>query len=114
IIASTNRFDMLDRAILRPGRFDRLIEVPLPDWDARKKILELHTAEMALADDVDLAGLATDTDGFSGAELASLATEAGIFAIRDDRTEVQTGDFEDALEKVTDEDDPAGVPVAFA
>jgi proteasome regulatory subunit len=114
IIAATNRFDMLDRAILRPGRFDRLIEVPLPDWDARKRILELHTDEMSLADDVDMAGLAGETEGFSGAELASLATEAGIFAIRDERTQVLTTDFEEALEKVTDEEDAAGVPVAFA
>ena len=114
IIAATNRFDMLDRAILRPGRFDRLIEVPLPDWDARQRILELHTADMALAADVDMAGLASDTDGMSGAELASLATEAGMFAIRDERTEVRTRDFEDALEKVTDEDEAAGVPIAFA
>jgi proteasome regulatory subunit len=114
IIAATNRFDMLDRAILRPGRFDRLIEVPLPDWDARQRILELHTADMALADGVDMAGLATDTDGMSGAELASLATEAGMFAIRDERTAVRTRDFEDALEKVTDEDEAAGVPIAFA
>jgi proteasome regulatory subunit len=113
IIAATNRFDMLDRAILRPGRFDRLIEVPKPNWDGRKRILEIHTQEMNL-DDVDLAELASDTDGFTGAELASLATEAGMFAIRDDRTAVRTEDFYDALEKVRDEDDSAGTPIAFA
>ncbi|MHB9286810.1 proteasome-activating nucleotidase Pan2 [Halobacteriales archaeon Cl-PHB] len=114
IIAATNRFDMLDRAILRPGRFDRLIEVPEPDWDGRKRILEIHTGEIQLADDVDLATLANDTDGFSGAELASLATEAGMFAIRDQRTEVRMVDFEDALEKVKEDDDAAGTHVAFA
>ncbi|MEF8812890.1 MAG: proteasome-activating nucleotidase [Halovenus sp.] len=114
IIAATNRFDMLDRAILRPGRFDRLIEVPKPDWDGRKRILELHTSEMALSDDVDLGALAADTEGFSGAELASLATEAGMFAIRDDRTVVSPGDFDDALEKVDDESDAPGTPIAFA
>jgi proteasome regulatory subunit len=114
IIAATNRFDMLDRAILRPGRFDRLIEVPKPDWDGRKRILEIHTQEMNIADDTSLATLANDTEGFSGAELASLATEAGMFAIRDDRTEVRTRDFEDALEKVKDEDEAAGTPIAFA
>jgi proteasome regulatory subunit len=114
IIAATNRFDMLDRAILRPGRFDRLIEVPNPDWDARRRILEIHTQEMQIDDDVDMATLAGDTEGFSGAELASLATEAGMFAIRDQRTEVRMTDFEDALEKVREEDDTAGTPIAFA
>src|SRR6056297_2519298 len=75
IIAATNRFDMLDRAILRPGRFDRLIEVPEPDAEGRERILEIHTAEMSLADEVDLGELAGKTDGFTGAELASLTTE---------------------------------------
>jgi len=114
IIAATNRFDMLDRAILRPGRFDRLIEVPMPNWDGRKRILEIHTEKMNLADDIDLATLASDTDGFSGAELASLATEAGMFAIRDERTEIRMCDFQDALEKVRDEENAAGKPIAFA
>jgi len=114
MIAATNRFDMLDRAILRPGRFDRLIEVPKPDWDGRERILDIHTDEMALADDVDMATLATETEDFSGAELASLATEAGMFAIRDQRTEVSLADFEAALAKLSDEEDAAGVPIAFA
>jgi len=114
IIAATNRFDMLDRAILRPGRFDRLIEVPMPDWDGRKRILEIHTVEMSLEDDTDMATLAGETEGFSGAELASLATEAGMFAIRDDRTTVSMVDFDDALEKAQDEGDTAGTPIAFA
>jgi proteasome regulatory subunit len=114
IIAATNRFDMLDRAILRPGRFDRLIEVPKPDWEGRKRILEIHSADVALAEEVELGDLAGDTDDFTGAELASLATEAGMFAIRDQRTQVRTEDFEAALAKVTDEEGPAGVPIAFA
>jgi proteasome regulatory subunit len=114
IIAATNRFDMLDRAILRPGRFDRLIEVPEPDWNGRERILDIHTREMNLVDDIDLEGLASETDGFSGAELASLATEAGMFAIRDDRTAVTMSDFHDALEKVRDEEESAGTPIAFA
>ena len=113
IIAATNRFDMLDRAILRPGRFDRLIEVPEPDWDGRKAILDIHTEEMNLAEDVEMTALASETDGFTGAELSSLATEAGMFAIRDDRTEVTMADFRDALEKVS-EDDTSGTPIAFA
>ncbi|WP_226011017.1 proteasome-activating nucleotidase Pan2 [Halomicrobium salinisoli] len=115
IIAATNRFDMLDRAILRPGRFDRLIEVPNPDREGRERILEIHTRDMNVADAVDLGAMADQTDGFSGAELASLATEAGMFAIRDDRTEVRMEDFENALEKVEDDaDDESGTPVAFA
>ena len=114
IIAATNRFDMLDRAILRPGRFDRLIEVPNPDVEGRERILEIHTTEMNLDDDVDLGAFATETDGLSGAELASLATEAGMFAIRDGRTTVQQSDLHDALEKIEADDDASSVPVAFA
>jgi len=113
IVAATNRFDMLDRAILRPGRFDRLIEVPKPDHEGRKRILEIHTREMNVADAVAFDGLASKTDDFSGAELASLATEAGMFAIRDNRTEVTNGDFDDAFEKVTEGDGTDGIPVAF-
>ncbi|NLV14140.1 proteasome-activating nucleotidase Pan2 [Haloarcula argentinensis] len=114
IIAATNRFDMLDRAILRPGRFDRLIEVPNPDVEGRERILEIHTQEMNLDGDVDLGAFATETDGLSGAELASLATEAGMFAIRDGRTTVQQSDLHDALEKIEADDDASSVPVAFA
>jgi len=114
IIAATNRFDMLDRAILRPGRFDRLIEVPEPDRAGRERILEIHTQEMSLNDEVDLAEWADETAGFTGAELASLATEAGMFAIRDGRTDVTAGDFADALDKVEAADeDSVGTPVAF-
>ncbi|QSG04671.1 ATP-dependent 26S proteasome regulatory subunit [Halapricum desulfuricans] len=113
IIAATNRFDMLDRAILRPGRFDRLIEVPEPDFEGRERILEIHTREMNLDDAVDLSAWAGETAGFTGAELASLATEAGMFAIRDGRTEVRPADFEDAVEKVEATDDDVGTPVAF-
>ena len=111
IIAATNRFDMLDRAILRPGRFDRLIEVPDPDTEGREKILDIHTAEMNL-DDVDLGAIAETTEGFSGAELESLATEAGMYAIRDGRTEIRAEDFADAQEKVSTEE-AAGTPIAF-
>ncbi|NHN46948.1 proteasome-activating nucleotidase [Halostella sp. JP-L12] len=111
IIAATNRFDMLDRAILRPGRFDRLIEVPEPDHDGRVKILEIHTRDMNVADTVDFDALADSTEGYSGAEIESLTTEAGMFAIRDERTEVRMEDFENALEKMED-DDAAGDTVA--
>ncbi|WP_424017611.1 proteasome-activating nucleotidase Pan2 [Halorientalis pallida] len=113
IIAATNRFDMLDRAILRPGRFDRLIEVPEPDAEGRERILEIHTKDLNLAEELDLAAIAAETEGFSGAELASLTTEAGMFAIRDGRTEVRMEDFEDAREKVTEEEGSETGPIAF-
>jgi proteasome regulatory subunit len=113
IIAATNRFDMLDRAILRPGRFDRLIEVPEPNHEGRTEILKIHTREMNLSDDVDLASLAEATEGFTGAELESLSTEAGMFAIRDDRTEVRREDFDEAMEKIDHDGDELGTPIAF-
>ena len=110
IIAATNRFDMLDRAILRPGRFDRLIEVPEPDEEGREIIFRIHTRGMNVADDVEFAALAARTDGYSGAEIASVATEAGMFAIRDNRTTVRTADFENAVEKIEDEDSGEIIP----
>ncbi|MFT4889431.1 MAG: proteasome regulatory subunit [Halobacteriales archaeon] len=103
ILAATNRFDMLDRAILRPGRFDRLIEVPKPDFDGRTRIFEIHTRDMNVAEDVDYGGLARQTDGHNGSEIASITTEAGMFAIRDDRTTVTMADFEDAIRKLREE-----------
>ena len=112
IIAATNRFDMLDRAILRPGRFDRLIDVPKPDEVGRDLIFQIHTRNMSLADDVDFEALAAETDDLSGAEIESLTTEAGMFAIRDERTEVEMADFREALAKITD-DESATEPVAF-
>ncbi|MFB6186804.1 MAG: AAA family ATPase, partial [Halobacteriaceae archaeon] len=105
IIAATNRFDMHDRAILRPGRFDRLIEVPNPDKEGRIQILKIHTEDMNIADSVDFEQLGSRTEDFSGAQLASLATEAGMFAIRNNRDEVQMSDFNDAYEKLNEEDD---------
>ncbi|PSP88160.1 peptidase [Halobacteriales archaeon QS_4_69_34] len=111
IVAATNRFDMLDPAILRPGRFDRLIEVPKPDAAGRERIFEIHTEGMSLAD-VDLEALAADTEGLSGAEIESLTTEAGMVAIRDERTDVRMDDFREAIEKVDGEDTPV-TPVAF-
>ncbi|MFB6110553.1 MAG: proteasome-activating nucleotidase [Halodesulfurarchaeum sp.] len=110
IIAATNRFDMLDRAILRPGRFDRLIEVPTPDTEARAEILRIHTQSMNLAEDVDFEMLARKTDDFNGAQLESLTTEAGMFAVRDERETVSMADFRDAIEKLeaaAEEDTPA-------
>jgi len=104
IMAATNRFDMLDEAILRPGRFDRLIEVPEPNAEGRARILEIHTEDMNVAEGTDVSTIAADLEGYSGADVASLATEAGMFAIRDGRTEVTQADFEAAREKLQDAD----------
>jgi len=100
IIAATNRFDMLDEAILRPGRFDRLIEVPKPDAEGRKLIFEIHTRDMNVADDVDFSALAEIAEEASGADIKAICTEAGMFSIRDDRTEIRRQDFEEAWEKI--------------
>lgn len=114
IIAATNRFDMLDRAILRPGRFDRLIEVPKPDVNGRERIFEIHTREMNIGDDVDFKELATLTEGASGADIQAICTEAGMFAIRDDRLKVQMADFNEAWQKVQAEDEEGEVSKTFA
>jgi proteasome regulatory subunit len=105
IIAATNRFDMLDRAILRPGRFDRLIEVPKPDAEGREQIFKIHTRDMNVADDVDYAELAEVAEEASGADVKAICTEAGMFAIRDDRTAVSMADFENAWEKIESGDE---------
>jgi len=102
IIAATNRFDMLDRAILRPGRFDRLIEVPEPDAAGREQIFQIHTRSMNV-DDVDYGSLAEMSAGASGADIKAICTEAGMFAIRDDRTEIRISDFQEAYDKIQKE-----------
>ncbi|MUV57828.1 AAA family ATPase, partial [Halogeometricum sp. CBA1124] len=115
IIAATNRFDMLDPAILRPGRFDRLIEVPKPDSEGREIIFQIHTRNMNVDDDVDFAQLAEMADEASGADVKAICTEAGMFAIRDDRTEIYMTDFVSAWEKIQAEADEDGdVSRAFA
>ena len=100
IIAATNRADVLDPALLRPGRFDRQINVPLPDIEGRKKILEVHMRKVPLAPDVDGATLARGTPGFSGAELANLVNEAALLAARLGKRLVSMAQFEDAKDKV--------------
>jgi len=114
IIAATNRFDMLDRAILRPGRFDRLIEVPEPDQEGREKIFRIHTRDMNVADDVDFAALASEAEGLSGAEIQAACTEAGMLAIRDDRTEVTMADLRTSRRKIESEDETEGDVQTFA
>ncbi|MFB6243152.1 MAG: AAA family ATPase, partial [Halobaculum sp.] len=116
IIAATNRFDMLDSAILRPGRFDRLIEVPKPDESGRELIFQIHTRDMKTAPDVDYTELASMATEASGADIKAICTEAGMFAIRDDRTEITMADFREAWQKISDNDTDAdaGDAVAFA
>ncbi|GAB6862376.1 proteasome-activating nucleotidase [Haloplanus litoreus] len=114
IIAATNRFDMLDPAILRPGRFDRLIEVPKPDDAGREIIFKIHTRDMNVADDVDFEALAEMASDASGADIKAVCTEAGMFAIRDDRTEIYMDDFVSAWEKISAETTDDSVSRAFA
>ncbi|MFT4891303.1 MAG: proteasome regulatory subunit [Halobacteriales archaeon] len=114
IIAATNRFDMLDRAILRPGRFDRLIEVPKPNEEGREIIFKIHTREMNVADDADFEALAAETTDASGADIKAVCTEAGMFAIRDDRTEIHMSDFRNAWDKIKAENEDQDVSKTFA
>jgi len=100
IIGATNRPDILDDALLRPGRFDRIIEIGLPDIDGRMQIFKIHLAKMSTAKDVQVKKLAEITDGTSGAEIKSICTEAGMLAIRDNRDVITMDDFIAAKEKV--------------
>lgn len=100
LIAATNRLDMLDPALLRPGRFDRVIEIPLPTRDAREAILRIHTSGMNLDPGVNLKLISDMAEGSSGADLKALSTEAGMYAIREERTTVYHSDFENAAAKI--------------
>ena len=100
MLAATNRPEILDPALLRPGRFDRRVAVPPPDKDGRRKILEVHTRRVPLAADVDLDALAATTPGMVGADLANLVNEAALLAARRDHEQVEMADFTDALEKI--------------
>lgn len=100
VLAATNRPDVLDRALLRPGRFDRQISVDLPPVTARRAILEVHTKTKPIDDSVDLEALARSTPGMSGADLANLANEAALVAAREGRDEITHVDFDRALDKI--------------
>jgi cell division protease FtsH len=100
VLAATNRPDVLDPALLRPGRFDRQVMVALPDRQGREGILRIHTRQLRLASDVDLALLARTTTGFNGADLANLCNEAALTAARRNRNQVTMVDFEEAVDKV--------------
>ena len=100
VLAATNQPDVLDRALLRPGRFDRRVIVNLPDRVGREAILKVHTRNVPLAKDVKLEDLASSTPGFSGADLKNLVNEAALLAARRDQKEVQPTDFSESLEKI--------------
>jgi len=100
IIAATNRPDVLDKALLRPGRFDRQIEVPYPDIQGREKILKVHMRGKPIANDVDIKYIARGTPGFSGADLANLVNEAALLSARRNKLKVTLREFEDARDKV--------------
>ncbi|WP_462272591.1 proteasome-activating nucleotidase [Methanohalophilus sp.] len=105
IIAATNRIDLLDPALLRPGRFDRVIEIPIPDEKAREDILKIHTRHMNLADDVDMTKLARMADGLSGADLKIIVKEAGMFVLRRRGEQITMKDMTEAFNKVTTEEE---------
>jgi len=100
VVAATNRPDVLDPALLRPGRFDRHVVVPRPDVQGRENILKIHTGEMELGEEVDLQVIARGTPGFTGADLSNLANEAALWAARNDKDKVDMTDFEYAKDKV--------------
>jgi len=100
VIAATNRSDVLDKALLRPGRFDRQVHVGLPDIRGREQILKVHMRKVPINSDVDAAVLARGTPGFSGADLANLVNEAALFAARRNKRTVDMQDFEDAKDKI--------------
>lgn len=114
VIAATNRIDLLDPALLRPGRFDRVIEIPLPDLEARVEILNIHTRKMKLADDVDFEKLAKITAGLSGADLQVITKEAGMFVLRRRGEQVTMKDMMDAYEKVVSEEEASTPSGMFA
>ena len=101
VLAATNRPEMLDKALLRPGRFDRQVTIPTPDLNGREAILKLHSENKKFADDVDFRSIAGDTAGFTGAELANILNEAAIIATRREHNAITNDDVESAVKKIT-------------
>jgi proteasome regulatory subunit len=100
IIGATNRVDILDPALLRPGRFDRMIDFPIPDEIAREAIFRIHTRNLNIEEKVDFRKLVSLTEGATGADIKAITTEAGMFAIRKDADSITNRDFIDAIDKV--------------
>ncbi|MGA8274731.1 MAG: proteasome-activating nucleotidase [Thermoplasmata archaeon] len=105
IIAATNRPDILDDALLRPGRFDRIIEVPVPTYLGRAEIFKIHSRGMAIRETIDFEALASRCEGATGADIRAICTEAGMWAIREERDTVTLADFDRAVEKVIGEEE---------
>ena len=105
IIAATNRPDILDDALLRPGRFDRIIEIPVPTEQGRSEIFKIHSRGMAIRETIDFEALAARCEGATGADIRAVCTEAGMWAIREERDSVTLADFERAIEKVVGEEE---------
>ena len=101
VLAATNRPEMLDKALLRPGRFDRQITIPTPDLKGRLEILKIHSKDKRISEDVNLESVAEDTAGFTGAELANILNEAAIIATKMKHEDIENQDIEEALKKVT-------------
>ena len=101
VLAATNRPEMLDKALLRPGRFDRQVTIPAPDLSGREEILKIHSKDKKLADDVSLYNIAEDTAGFTGAELANILNEAAIIATKKEHDAITNSDLDEAVKKVT-------------
>lgn len=101
VLAATNRPEMLDKALLRPGRFDRQITIPTPDLKGRLEILKIHSADKRIAENVNLESIAEDTAGFTGAELANILNEAAIIATKGEHEDIEREDIEEAVKKVT-------------
>ncbi|HYA57541.1 MAG TPA: proteasome-activating nucleotidase [Thermoplasmata archaeon] len=105
IIAATNRPDILDDALLRPGRFDRIIEIPVPTFQGRSEIFKIHTRGMSIREPVDFEAIASRCEGATGADIRAICTEAGMWAIREERDSVTAADFDRAIEKVIGEEE---------
>jgi proteasome regulatory subunit len=105
IIAATNRPDILDDALLRPGRFDRIIEIPVPTYQGRAEIFRIHSRGMAIREVIDFEALAGRCEGATGADIRAICTEAGMWAIREERDSVTLADFDRAIEKVVGEEE---------
>ena len=102
VIAATNRPDLVDPSLLRPGRFDRVIAAPMPGKESRRAILQVHIGKVPLAKDIDMDKIAERTEGYSGADLAGVVREAAMTALRKnvEAQEVTSADFEEALKKI--------------
>ncbi len=108
VIGATNRKDILDHAIIRPGRLDRLIHIPVPNEEGREQIFKIHSKNMKIDKKVNISDLAKKMEGFSGAEIKATCTEAGYFAIREDRVKISKKDLLDAIKKVKKEEKKDG------